>query len=193
MEVIERVLQRFEDKDRGKPQAEIAARLVAEIRAALASTPSAIAFNATEDLLKQARRVRNFSNPDEVFEAVPVSCFDAERSAQSTEGVKPADLRGEERKAYIHEHDCPKAWEFFNRWALGSKLCPSCFKCGRPEPDREKWAIRHLNLPDIYICAACCAPSSTTRIRSLIADDAHAMTFQSLGQYRSALLKEIDK
>jgi len=28
-------------------------------------------------------------------------------------------------------------------------------------------------------------------IRSLIADDAYAMTFQSFGQYRTALLKEI--
>ncbi len=30
-------------------------------------------------------------------------------------------------------------------------------------------------------------------IRRLIADDGHAMTFQSLGQYRSALLKAVDE
>lgn len=30
------------------------------------------------------------------------------------------------------------------------------------------------------------------RLRALIADDAHALTFQTFGQYRTALLREID-
>lgn len=31
------------------------------------------------------------------------------------------------------------------------------------------------------------------QLRKLIADDGYAMTFQSLGQYRTALLKELDR
>jgi hypothetical protein len=32
-----------------------------------------------------------------------------------------------------------------------------------------------------------------SRLRSLIADDSYVLSFQSVGQYRSALLKEIDR
>ncbi len=36
------------------------------------------------------------------------------------------------------------------------------------------------------------APANLREIRALIADDAHALTFQSFGQYRTALLKSVD-
>lgn len=71
----------------------------------------------------------------------------------------------EERQRLIHEHDCPKAWDFFNRWSTGSKVCPSCLLCGKQYFDRkEEWAIQHAVLPDIYICKPCVtAARSTTR------------------------------
>jgi hypothetical protein len=51
-----------------------------------------------------------------------------------------------------HEHDCPTFREFFNKYALGSKLPPSCLMCGRIVHER---AVEHAELPDIYICADC--------------------------------------
>src|SRR5690606_5375710 len=43
-------------------------------------------------LLQQARRGRNYSDPDQVFEAVPVSAFDVETAPQPAEPVKmPSD------------------------------------------------------------------------------------------------------
>lgn len=73
---------------------------------------------------------------------------------------------GPERDRYIHEHDCPRIWEFWKKYALGSKLCPSCLLCGVQAFDPEDWAIRHAELPDIYICKGCAekarAPSSTS-------------------------------
>ncbi len=44
--------------------------------------------------------------------------------------------------------------EFWERHALGSKLCPSCMLCGHQRP-RGEWAITHMELPDIYICRPC--------------------------------------
>src|SRR5690606_26938324 len=48
-------------------------------------------------LLQQARRVRNYSDPDQVFEAVPVSAFDVETAPQPDKPVKVPALSG------IHE------------------------------------------------------------------------------------------
>lgn len=72
--------------------------------------------------------------------------------------IAPKDLRGEERAKYIHDHDCPKVWAFFNKHSGGSKLCPSCLLCGHAYPNRtDDWAITHAELPDIYICRHCVA------------------------------------
>lgn len=79
----------------------------------------------------------------------------------SSAPTDPTKLRGEERQRYIHEHDCPKAWEFYSKHASGSKLCPSCFMCGQQYPDRNDWAITHMELPDIYICKPCRDTRST--------------------------------
>lgn len=68
---------------------------------------------------------------------------------------EPSSLRGEAREKYIHDHDCPKAWEFYKRYAVGSKLCPSCLLCGKQAFDPADWSIRHADLPDIYICKTC--------------------------------------
>ena len=69
--------------------------------------------------------------------------------------LQPSELRGEARQQYIHEHDCPKVWEFFLRWSAGSKVCPSCLLCGQQRHDPADWKIRHAVLPDIYICNVC--------------------------------------
>jgi hypothetical protein len=73
-----------------------------------------------------------------------------------------------ERRIQVHEHDCPTAWTFFNKHGLGSKLPPSCLVCGKVEEDREKWAIKHLELPNIYVCAGCVAQSATEAIFPLL-------------------------
>lgn len=49
-------------------------------------------------------------------------------------------------------HDFPTLQAFYVKHALGSKTKPSCFKCGSIE---HKPAIKHLELPDIYICETC--------------------------------------
>lgn len=77
---------------------------------------------------------------------------DGERASR---GWLPRDDKNDERSRLIHEHDCPKVWEFYRKHSMGSKLCPSCLLCGQVEPDRERWAITHMELPDIYICKPC--------------------------------------
>ncbi len=52
------------------------------------------------------------------------------------------------------ETQCLHFKEFWEKHALGSKLCPSCLLCGQQRP-REQWAIQHGELPDIYICEPC--------------------------------------
>ena len=44
--------------------------------------------------------------------------------------------------------------EFFDRYALGPKVKPSCFVCGR---DDYEWppAIQHMELPGIVCCHKC--------------------------------------
>lgn len=44
--------------------------------------------------------------------------------------------------------------DFWDKHAKGSMLCPSCLMCGAACA-KEQWAIRHAELPDIYICACC--------------------------------------
>jgi len=56
---------------------------------------------------------------------------------------------------------------FYWKHAMGAKVCPSCLKCGKAEPDRERWAIQHAELPNIYICADCCVVSATVPIESV--------------------------
>ena len=75
--------------------------------------------------------------------------------SSASEKIEPSKLRGEARQKYIHDHDCPKAWEFFHKHAMGSKLCPSCFACGHQAHDRADWWITHGELPDVYICKGC--------------------------------------
>lgn len=60
-----------------------------------------------------------------------------------------------DRATLIHEHDCPKVWDFYKKHALGSKLCPSCFGCGHQAYDRADWWATHGELPDIYLCKGC--------------------------------------
>jgi hypothetical protein len=72
-----------------------------------------------------------------------------------------------DRDAAIHAHDCPVFRDFYMKHALGSKTCPSCLKCGKAEPDRDRWAIQHMELPDVYICADCCTPSAIGAICEL--------------------------
>jgi hypothetical protein len=50
-------------------------------------------------------------------------------------------------------HDFPHLSEFYAKHALGSKLAPSCLTCGKG--DVTEPAIRHLELPDIVVCAEC--------------------------------------
>lgn len=45
---------------------------------------------------------------------------------------------------------------FFDKYALGPKLAPSCLRCGRSTQGREL-GIQHIELPGIVICAECCA------------------------------------
>lgn len=66
----------------------------------------------------------------------------------------------------ITQHDALIFKAFWDKYALGSKMLPSCLKCGHAKP-REEWSITHAELPDIYICKACVGtPSSTQRIES---------------------------
>lgn len=60
-----------------------------------------------------------------------------------------------DRDAAIHAHDCPVFHEFYSKHAVGSKLPPSCLVCGHAQPDREEWAIQHMELPNIIVCRAC--------------------------------------
>lgn len=71
-----------------------------------------------------------------------------------SDGTSPP-MPGPERDRYIHQHDCPRIWDFWKKYALGSKLCPSCLLCGHQAHDPADWSIRHAELPDIYICKAC--------------------------------------
>jgi hypothetical protein len=88
--------------------------------------------------------------------------LEAQSRAASAEVAEGTDLRQqyknatpEERQRLIHEHDCPKAWAFYDKHAIGLKPCPSCLACGKQEPDPSKWAIKHMELPNIYICETC--------------------------------------
>lgn len=89
------------------------------------------------------------------------------------------------RSQKIHEHDCPQVWEFYRKHSMGSKLCPSCLLCGNAEPDRERWAITHMELPDIYICAPCvnAARSATQRSKWRL-DEIVSYVLEALYQQR---------
>ncbi len=46
----------------------------------------------------------------------------------------------------------PTMARFFDKYALGGKLKPSCFMCGSNEHEPS---IKHLELPDIHVCKHC--------------------------------------
>jgi hypothetical protein len=52
---------------------------------------------------------------------------------------------------------------FWERHALGSKVCPSCLLCGQQRP-REEWDITHGELPDIYICRSCVSSARSATV-----------------------------
>lgn len=79
----------------------------------------------------------------------------AEHRSAMAMAAEKLSLLSSERAQLIHEHDCPTAWKFFNKHGLGDKLCPSCLLCGKVEEDRDRWAIQHMELPNIYICKGC--------------------------------------
>lgn len=45
---------------------------------------------------------------------------------------------------------------FWEKYGLGSKLCPSCLQCGKQTQPQDR-AIQHMELPDIFICKSCSA------------------------------------
>ena len=49
--------------------------------------------------------------------------------------------------------DKPRA--FYKKYALGQLAAPSCFCCGQVGGSSAQAAIRHLELPDIFICSDC--------------------------------------
>ena len=102
--------------------------------------------------------------------------------------IEPSKLRGEERRKYIHDHDCPKVWEFFNKHSGGSKLCPSCLMCGQQYHDREDWGITHLELPDIYICKPCVAKARAAGSSSSFTEQAAWLVKSNRGDWRAAFI-----
>lgn len=56
-----------------------------------------------------------------------------------------------DRRLAIIYHDYPKVAEFHSKYAMGSKMAPSCLLCGKVEP----LVITHAELPDIGVCAQC--------------------------------------
>lgn len=70
-----------------------------------------------------------------------------------------AALTRSESAARDQAYDHFKA--FWEKYGLGSKICPSCLMCGQQRQSRDEWAITHAELPDIYICMECV--SKTTR------------------------------
>lgn len=74
-------------------------------------------------------------------------------------------------------------------------LCMTCGACG-PEVDRfEPYAaaVAAWNRRPAPSTSKEAATDPLAELRRLIADDAYAMTFQTFGQYRTALLKAADK
>lgn len=59
---------------------------------------------------------------------------------------------GEARSAERIVQAWPTVSAFYDRWALGSKLPPSCFCCGK---FAVEIGVQHLELPDIIVCAEC--------------------------------------
>jgi hypothetical protein len=105
-------------------------------------------FDQAISLLDQATmRVADFANP-----AIRVVRRD-EAEAILREALVASET--EDRQAAIHANDCPQFRAFYMKYAIGSKLCPSCLLCGHQVFDRSEWGITHAELPDIYICKVC--------------------------------------
>jgi hypothetical protein len=60
----------------------------------------------------------------------------------------PDDQASIQRKLQAY----PKLSEFFSKYALGSKLPPSCFVCGHVVVDV---GVSHMELPDVVCCKRC--------------------------------------
>ena len=63
---------------------------------------------------------------------------------------------------------------------MAYELCTAIEECGAS----EKLTASNLKAYELY--------KAVKEIRALIADDAYAISFQSMGQYRTAILKTID-
>lgn len=86
----------------------------------------------------------------QIIEPNPLSNAAAQVDGRNTPRTRSSDPRaiGSPAPAAATMRD------FFNKYALGSLALPSCLRCGHAKP-RDKWAITHAELPDIYICAEC--------------------------------------
>ena len=126
------------------------------LRDLLKSMPESSAKSALDSLLMGVPcepQDLGFDSPGDRF----ARWYHAGSDAHSAGGTNlpPDQLRGEERKKHIHDNDCPTAWAFFNKHALGSMLPPSCLVCGHSQPNREEWGITHAELPNIIVCLKC--------------------------------------
>ena len=111
------------------------------VRPAARFTDAHNALNLVDMLLVEAGYARDSSVRHNL--AIAKSIFnDAERSLPSASGL-------------ISQHDAAIFKAFFDEHAIGSKGLPSCLLCGYAEPDRQRWAVTHAELPDIYICKSC--------------------------------------
>lgn len=64
----------------------------------------------------------------------------------------------------------PKVYKFFTKHAIGQKSCPSCLMCGNVTPNPADWAIRHMELPSIYICKTCAESHAAPQSQRAVAE-----------------------
>lgn len=90
---------------------------------------------------------------DEIEAKAILKAMQAKPEADRVADIDYSDMSREqlEQHARRMSHDYSKLAAFFSKHGLGSKVPMSCFSCGCvKEP-----AIKHLELPDIYVCVDC--------------------------------------
>lgn len=78
---------------------------------------------------------------------VAADCIAALRAEPADRGAEPPERAAELRMLQAY----PQLAAFFDKYALGSKVAPSCFGCGHVRPR----STQHAELPDIYLCVEC--------------------------------------
>jgi hypothetical protein len=101
--------------------------------------------------------IGGFVNAESGYQSDP--CPDCSKQEQpgawrEQEQEQEQEQRIAERQRKIMEHDYPTYRDFFHKYAVGSKLPPSCLCCGQSMADRNP-GIKHLELADIVICEEC--------------------------------------